>query len=411
MSETVSYLDQLRRQVEEQNFEGWDPYDGLNSRVFRAAPLAKSELMRLCWIQLFKRCPLNMRNWLRVPKSFNPKGGALFLDGYLQLYRHGGDENIQEHCLNLRERLLQCAIKRERGIAWGYNFDWQAKAFYVPQGTPNIVTTVFIGNALMNYAAVFPPTPIKATIKDITDFILNEMILWQNAQKLCFAYIPGKSAEVHNANLLAAAFLARASTIIDEPLLAGKVEKAVRFSLKDISPEGYWPYGSMAHHRWMDNFHTAYNLEALLQIRRSLNTKAYDAAIRNVFAYYTANLFAEDGTVNYYHNKRYPLDSHTIAVAILFFTRLLERREDVFSDDDRQTAKRLLDANVQLAIEQFWDARGWFHFQHDRWFKSKIPYIRWTQAWMFCALAYYQSLSKELTPNESDEAVASVVSA
>jgi hypothetical protein len=37
------------------------------------------------------------------------------------------------------------------GSSWGYNFDWQARAFYVPVGKQNIVTTVFAANAFLNY--------------------------------------------------------------------------------------------------------------------------------------------------------------------------------------------------------------------------------------------------------------------
>jgi len=32
-------------------------------------------------------------------------------------------------------------------------FDWQARAFFVPVGTPNMVTTVFVANAFLDYLA------------------------------------------------------------------------------------------------------------------------------------------------------------------------------------------------------------------------------------------------------------------
>ena len=67
---------------ESQGFKGWDPYDGLNSRVFKALGLNNVSFLRLAWIQLFKRSPFNIRGLLLVPKGHNPKGIGLFLSAY-----------------------------------------------------------------------------------------------------------------------------------------------------------------------------------------------------------------------------------------------------------------------------------------------------------------------------------------
>ena len=50
----------LKDYCEAEGFKGWDPYDGLNSRIFQALPFFKhSALCRLVMIQGFKRCPIN----------------------------------------------------------------------------------------------------------------------------------------------------------------------------------------------------------------------------------------------------------------------------------------------------------------------------------------------------------------
>ena len=70
----------LREYCEAEDYKGWDPYDGLNSRVFQALPfLKKSALCRLSVIQGFKRCPINLRPLALVPKEHNAKGIGLFL--------------------------------------------------------------------------------------------------------------------------------------------------------------------------------------------------------------------------------------------------------------------------------------------------------------------------------------------
>ena len=45
---------------------GYDPYDALNSRVFKALPFLNSKLTRLVLTQGVKRCALNLRPLLLV---------------------------------------------------------------------------------------------------------------------------------------------------------------------------------------------------------------------------------------------------------------------------------------------------------------------------------------------------------
>ena len=58
----------LKQYCEVENFRGWDPYDGLNSRLLHAIPfLDRSALARLVVIQGFKRSPVNLRRF--VPRE------------------------------------------------------------------------------------------------------------------------------------------------------------------------------------------------------------------------------------------------------------------------------------------------------------------------------------------------------
>ena len=57
----------LKDYCEAENYKGWDPYDGLNSKLFQATPLKKSGFARLLWIQIFKRNPVNLRRLFFVP--------------------------------------------------------------------------------------------------------------------------------------------------------------------------------------------------------------------------------------------------------------------------------------------------------------------------------------------------------
>ena len=74
---------------------GYDPYDALNSSVFKALPFLNSRIPRLVLTQILKRSPVNLRSFLQVPKVQNPKALALFLSSLIKLHKLG-IENQQE---------------------------------------------------------------------------------------------------------------------------------------------------------------------------------------------------------------------------------------------------------------------------------------------------------------------------
>ena len=84
----------LKKYCESQQFKGWDPYDGLNSKVFKNSFLNNYEFSRLLWIQFFKLSPINLRKPFMIKKEYNPKGIALLLSGYCNLYKLSKDNLI-----------------------------------------------------------------------------------------------------------------------------------------------------------------------------------------------------------------------------------------------------------------------------------------------------------------------------
>lgn len=370
--------------VTKNNYEGYDLFDGLNSRIFKNSFLYKNRFFRLALIQFCKLSPINFRQILFVPKDFNPKGGALFLLGNLNKFKSTGDEKYNLEAQKLFEKLKILAIKREKGLGWGYNFDWQARAFYVPIGVPNIVTSVYVGFALIEYYKIFKCAEALELTKQISEFILNEMILFEDENNLCFRYIPAKDTVVHNANLLAASFLSSVEKYFPSEKIKNKIKKAVSFSVSDITDDGAWAYGTKPYHRWVDNFHTAFNIESLINIRNNLNLSDLNEQIEKVVGYYLQNLFTQDGLPKYYNNALYPIDIHVIAEVIIVLANIknanISYNKDKFNCIEQQILK---------LVEKFQSKKGYFYFQKQKYYWNKIPYIRWAQAWMFYALSLY----------------------
>src|SRR4051794_2285916 len=87
-------------------YAGHDPFDALNSRLFKSTPLSRSRLARLAWTQAFKRAPLSPRTLALVPAGRNSKGTALFALAALSRYRATGDEEHAAEARALLDQLL-----------------------------------------------------------------------------------------------------------------------------------------------------------------------------------------------------------------------------------------------------------------------------------------------------------------
>src|ERR1017187_849033 len=131
------------------DWAGYDPYDALNSKVFRALPFLNSRLPRLVLTQALKRSPINIRQLLLIPKTQNPKAIALFLSALLKLDGIGHTDSNATVGLMI-ERLIAL---RSQGVpywCWGYSFPWQTRTELVPCGAPNLVSTTFAANAFLD---------------------------------------------------------------------------------------------------------------------------------------------------------------------------------------------------------------------------------------------------------------------
>jgi len=382
----ANYLDNIFQNlytyVKKNNYEGIDLFDGLNSRLFKNTPFYKSKYFRLALIQFCKLSPINLRKILLVPKGFNPKAGALFLLGHLNMFKATNENLHKEEAQELFTRLKDLLIKREKGIGWGYNFDWQARAFYVPIGTPNVVTSVYVGKALLEYYEVFEDSEALELAKEIAEFITNEMIIFENEKDLCFRYIPSETTEVHNANLLAASFLSSIDKHTGSNIFREKIIKSVNFSISYINEDGSWPYGTQPFHKWVDNFHTAFNIESLIDIRDNSDLANLNPTIGKVTKYYLDNLFTDKGLAKYYNDKLYPIDIHVIAESLIALNKI---KVSKITCDEIKLA--YIEQQILNQAKSFQDKKGYFYFQKHKHFWNKTPYIRWGQAWMFFAIS------------------------
>ena len=327
----ISFV-KLKSYCDAEHYKGWDPYDGLNSKVFQSLPYFKnSAFWRLCVIQGFKRCPINLRRIFLVPKDYNAKGIGLFLQGYCNLvkavWEHpelakdlGSEKELENKVNELADLLISLQSKGDyHGACWGYNFGWQAKfLFYFPAYTPTVVATNFCATALMQAYEVTGKKKYLDVALTSAEFVRQDLHRTEHEGGFLFSYSKfPNNREVLNASLLGSRLLSYAY-------------------------------------------------------------KTYNEYIEKGFKYYIDNFFEKDGTPKYYNNQTYPIDIHCPGQLLVTLKRLHKY------DENKELAEKV----VEWTIRNMQDREGYFYYQLKKGISSKISYMRWSNAFMFCALSY-----------------------
>jgi hypothetical protein len=377
---------------------GHDPFDALNSRLFQLTPLKRSRLARLAWTQAFKRSPFNLRALALVPAGRNAKGTALFALAALSRYRATGREEYAAEARALLEDLLR-ARAETGGSAWGYNFDWQGRAFYAPRGTPTVVPTAFAVRALVEATRALDTPGEEGTVSggvwpyltgaaSACRFILDRLNRSEETgEEVCFSYTPLDRTRVFNASLLAGEALAAAGSLTGPKEWGDYALRAARYVVRRQREDGSWAYGADSYQGWADNFHTAFVLTSLARILRDcapqLETdeatrEEVEVAVKRGYRFWREGFFLADGWPKYYHRTAHPADAHSAGAALVALAELKEREPDA-----PELARRV----TRWTLRELRDPRGFFYYQKRRLRTVRTPYMRWSQAWMAYGLA------------------------
>jgi len=364
------------------DFAGYDVFDGLNSRLLKSLGFYRFPLVRLAWIQFFKRSPVNLRALAGIPKKRNPKGIALIILGLLEDFKRTGGQQFLDEAVQLGDWLLKnrCDTGLQVTYCWGYHFPWEARAFHVPVGKPNIITTCYAARALWGLHRQGAGNGRFNDAACAAGRFIADSLYTEHDGRSYFAYIPGELAYVHNASLWGAGIVAETGRILNGENMKSMAHAVCMQSVREQMPNGAWVYGSRSHHNFIDGFHTGYNLEAMDMARQALQTQDFDDAIEKGMSYYRMTFFLDNGMPKYYNNSIYPVDMHLVSQAVLTFLKIGGTPED----------KNLVDRVLNWSLEHMYIERtGYFRYQLNRWYKNNICYMRWTQAWAYYALAFY----------------------
>lgn len=323
-----------------------------------------------------------------MPKGYNPKAIGLFLSGYANLYemarrgekQFGTLNEIEQKIRHLVDLLLDLKTEGYSGACWGYNFDWQARGgLYFPAYTPTIVATTYAVNGLLDANRILNDVGIERIAISSAEFVMKDLKRTPKDEGFLFSYSPifGNNT-VYNASLLGSRLLARIYSLTQNEAYKEAARESVLACCKAQNRDGSWYYGELGFQNWIDSFHTGFNLEAIRDYGLYTEDKSFEDHFVKGMAFYLQHFFLDDGTPKYYHNQTYPIDIHCPAQLIITLAK----------SGWRDNYKNLAEKVLKWTIGNMQHPKGYFYYQKRKSHNNKIPYMRWSQSWMFCAFSY-----------------------
>jgi hypothetical protein len=373
------HLDAARRAVchlEREGYRGHDPFDALASPVFRAPVLRSAWLPRFAAQQVVRRSPVDLRPLLRVPKGRNPVTVALAVEASAHLHR-ADPAHADAHRARAEagvELLARLRSPGWSGDCWGYDFDWEARYTRMPAGTPTIVATGIVTNALHTAYALLGIERALEMCASAARFVLTDLDRTPGPDDtFCWSYSPLYRDTVLNATMKGARLCAQVHAHTGDPELAEAAAATIAFVADRQDPSGAWPYAVGDARGWADNFHTAYVLDCLKAYERASGDTRFAAVAQRGWRYYRERFFLDDTLPKYFDDRVLPLDATACAQSIITLCHF----------GDRATAARV----ATVTREHLERPDGSYAYQVRRRRTIRTPFIRWSAAWMSAALA------------------------
>jgi hypothetical protein len=364
--------------VVREDFKTNDPYDALLSPIFRLPLLNSSKYVRVAAQQVLRRLFINVRPLLGIKKVVSAVTLARMLEGYAHLFaidppRRDYYGNRIEFCLRGIEALRSPGYS---GDCWGYQWDWEPfyGAMPIPAGHPNIVVTGIVTNALFEtHRLAGVQAPLESCVS-AAEFVLRDVERTVSTdESFCWGYFPRDHQLVPNATMKAARLCAQVFSLTGDRELCDAARGTVKFVIAHQRSDGAWPYAVGDARSWVDNFHTGYLLECLDAYERYTKDTSFGSAKRRGWQYYRASFLTEDYVPKYYDDRVTPIDATACAQTISTLC----------------TFGAVPDA-AQVALWTLAEMQrpdGGFIYQRHSHFTNRIPYVRWSIAPMFAALA------------------------
>lgn len=376
-------LQKVQKWVEDRGYKGYEPFDGLSS-WFR--PLTFGNLLaERILMQAVRQSPINIRPLMGVKPKDSTKGRGYMAWGYLYLHKATGDPEYlakAEHCLDWLDRHKAPKFKNH---SWSNHFDFSSRGGSYTKDDPIIVWTSLIGQTYLEAYEQTGNTRWLDIAASACGWIM-ELPREETPTGTCLSYLAHVKSSIHNASMLGAAMLARASKHTGNKEWREVAHSAMEYSCTRQLSDGSWRYGEDARYPWIDNFHTGYNLDSLKCYIDSTGDKTWEPNLRKGLEFFKAHFFEDDGRPRYYHDRTYPVDSQCAGQAIETLATFSERDPECLP---------LACKVARWTIANMQEPDGHFQYRHYPWGKARTAMLHWGQAVNFKGLSVlFERLSR-----------------
>lgn len=368
-------LQNLENWLKLNNYKAYDPFEGLNSNI-RFLTFERV-FLRQVLVQLFRRCPFNIRPLFGIKPTQSSKGLAYLIKGYLELYEDTNDESYKKIAIDFLDKLKNLSCEGYSGYSWGNHFDYQTRGYFLKKNNPTLVWTSLCGRAFFEAFEILKDISYKDIVIGACEFVINNINRYGDERSACLSYVTHTKNLIHNANLLGASLLALGYKLTGNKNYFDVATSSVRYSVMHQHEDGSWYYGQESKYHWIDNWHTAYNLDAIKIYTDATENYEFNENLKKGFDFYFRNFFLENGQPKYYYNKPGVVDIQCCSQSIETLVRFKQ-----FHPESLNVAKKV----AGWTIKNMQDKDGHFYYRKGRVFTNKVPMFHWGQATMFYAL-------------------------
>ncbi|MCP4351791.1 MAG: hypothetical protein GY795_40530 [Desulfobacterales bacterium] len=375
-------LSEVLNAAEKEDYCGYSKFDALNSPVLKSLSL-NNKWLRFLYTQIVKESPFNIRAFLNVRKSRNPKGIALFARAYFFLFQATNKAEYLKKGEELVQWLIDNPSQGQAHLCWGYNFIWQSTIFLQDEFEPNAIVSVFVGESLIHAYRLTKKNKYLEAACSAAEFITKNLpVLHDSKDERAIAYVLRKvDAIVLNNQVLTGAFLIKVWKHTGENRLRDIAQRQINYTVNRRTEYYAWYYtypkdkSPISH----DNYHTGGILDALLEYYEETGDEQYMEVYYKGLEFYQRHLFEPDGAPRWMSNKKYPFDIHGSAQGIITFTKAAKHFPQFMNQAELIAGWAISNLYRKSTND--------FAYRQGRLLKWNYSLMRWCNAWMAKALA------------------------
>ena len=366
--------------VEANSYRGYEPFDGLSSPL-RALTFGNLFAERVLQ-QAVRQSPVNIRPLIGIRPLDSTKGRGMMAWGYLLLNRIGQGQEYWTKAVDCLRWLDAHPSPKFEKHSWANYFDFSSRGGAYHKDDSIIVWTSMIIQA---YIEAFEQSQDQWFLDVATS--ASEWIMSLPRERTgrgdCLSYFAHEQESIHNANMLGAAALARASLHTGRRDYVDVAASAMRYSCERMLSNGAWWYAEDQQHQWIDNFHTGYNLDSLKAYMEYSGDTTYSGHLSRGLGYFKDHFIEASGRPKYYHDRAYPIDIQCASQAI-------DTLSNFGAEDPESLSLAVRVADWTICNMQ--DKGGFFYYRkYPFGVTARTPMLHWGQATMFKALAHLVS--------------------